>query len=313
MDSVIRLGSLALRLGEVNRITFHADGVTPESDTTHTVMLGLIACAFAHRHLPQLDMGLVAQYTLVHDLVEAYAGDTPTLRLLTPQQKAEKDKREETAFSRIAHEFVDDLPWLVFTLRDYERSATPEARYVRTMDKILPKITHLLNDCAGLHEDGITTAELRERFKVQVSDLATRNAGDDFAPVFALYAELVECVMELHVAGQERRAGAPGGRVVELLGEAIVEVPARHFAFDAPWRSLDPVRAALGKKLCQVPSSRRAADLPLTEWRLTAGEFELLTDYRVPVTPENVASVKIFGLPIVLVCFENDSTLAGAV
>jgi len=78
---VVRLGQLALAFGRVNRITRHEDGTTPESDTDHTVMLGLIACALAERWYPHLDRGLVAQYALVHDLVEVYAGDTPTLAI----------------------------------------------------------------------------------------------------------------------------------------------------------------------------------------------------------------------------------------
>lgn len=302
--AVIHLGELALKLGEVNRITFHSDGVTPESDTTHTVMLGLIACAFAHRHLPQLDIGLVAQYALVHDLVEAYAGDTPTLRLLTPEQKTEKAKREEAAFGRIAHEFVDDLPWLVFALRDYERSAVPEARYVRTMDKVLPKITHLLNDCAGLHENGITPQELRDRFEIQVRDLETRNVDDDFMPVFTLYAELAALVTGIFASGYAAR--------VTSARSPVIEGPAEHSAFDPPQDSPDPVRAEMGRKVLQV---HQGWDLfrngPMTEWRLTTEQFSLLTDYRVPPHPESVPSVKIFGLPIVLVCFEQDSTLAG--
>jgi 5'-deoxynucleotidase YfbR-like HD superfamily hydrolase len=63
-------------------------------------MLGLIACAFAAAHLPDLDVGLIAQYALVHDLVEVYAGDTPTLRPLSAAAKARKRQREHHAYQR---------------------------------------------------------------------------------------------------------------------------------------------------------------------------------------------------------------------
>ena len=204
-DPVIRLGELAMKFGEVNRITLHPDGITPESDTTHTVMLGLVACAFAQKYLPQLDVGLVAQYALVHDLVEVYAGDTPTLRLLTPAQKAEKETREGEALRRLSREFVYGFPWLVATLHTYEASATPEARYVRTMDKVLPKITHMLNACAGLHENGITPEELDRRFRHQAADLAARTAGDDFLPVFTLYDKLAGLVTRMYAVGYAHR------------------------------------------------------------------------------------------------------------
>lgn len=77
-DVTLNLGRLALLFGRVNRITKHDDGMTLESDTDHTIMLSLLACAFASKYMPDLDIGRVAQFALVHDLVEAYAGDTAT-------------------------------------------------------------------------------------------------------------------------------------------------------------------------------------------------------------------------------------------
>jgi 5'-deoxynucleotidase YfbR-like HD superfamily hydrolase len=144
-DDVIRLATLVLRFGRVNRSTFHPDGVTPESDTDHTVMLALIACAFAERHAPNCDVGRVAQFALVHDLVEVYAGDTPTLALMTDADRQGKKDREAAALARIEAEFGAAFPWLVDTMHQYESLATPEARLVKAMDKAMPKITHLLN------------------------------------------------------------------------------------------------------------------------------------------------------------------------
>ncbi len=43
-DSMVGLARLSLTFGQDNRITYHPDGKTPESDTDHTVMLGIIAC-----------------------------------------------------------------------------------------------------------------------------------------------------------------------------------------------------------------------------------------------------------------------------
>lgn len=61
---VVELGQLCLQFGRVNRVTYHEDGRRLESDTDHTVMLGILACAFAEQYAPHLDLGLVAQFTL---------------------------------------------------------------------------------------------------------------------------------------------------------------------------------------------------------------------------------------------------------
>lgn len=190
--TVVQLGLLALAFGRVNRATFHEDGVTPESDTDHTVMLGLVACAFAHRHLPQLDLGLVAQFALVHDLVEVYAGDTPTLRI-TADERAAKQEREYAAYQRLRTEFAA-LPWLARMIAQYEVRSTPEARYVKAMDKLLPKITHLANGGQTLRDQGFTMPNLVARYDRQYDELWEYAA--DFPPLFELRTTLIDWVYD---------------------------------------------------------------------------------------------------------------------
>lgn len=197
VDAVIRLGRLALAFGRVDRITYHEDGRTLESDTDHTVMLGLVACAFAERHLSDLDLGLIAQYALVHDLVEVYAGDTPTLRI-SANQRVEKREREECARYRLDVEFGGLLPWVVGTIGAYEDLATAEARYVKALDKLLPKITHILNGGRTFQDVGMDRAELVARYDAQLAEL--RGYADDFPPLFDLRADLIALVFQAGAA-----------------------------------------------------------------------------------------------------------------
>lgn len=192
-EAVIELGRLSLQFGRVDRITLHDDGVTPESDTDHTVMLALIGCAFAARHL-SLNVGLVAQFALVHDLVEVYAGDTPTLHQLTEAQKKDKADREQAAYRRIAATFTPRLTWVARTIEAYEDQLTPEARYVKALDKLLPKITHILNGCRTLDDQGMSRDELVERYTNQLFEL--QGYAADFPALFQLRAELVALVLE---------------------------------------------------------------------------------------------------------------------
>jgi putative hydrolases of HD superfamily len=195
---VIDLGQLALAFGRVDRATYHEDGVTRESDTDHTVMLGLVACAFAARHLPGLDLGRIAQYGLVHDLVEVYAGDTVTLVVLDAAQREDKHRREHAALERITRE-LGSLPWVASAIASYEQRADPEARYVKALDKLLPKITHILNGLTTIHELGMTREELALRYEIQDRELCAYVS--DFPPLFALRAELVDLVLATPVTG----------------------------------------------------------------------------------------------------------------
>lgn len=198
VDTVVALGCLALDFGRVDRITYHQDGVTLESDTDHTVMLGLVACALASSY--GLGVGLVAEYALVHDLVEVYAGDTPTLHALGVDAKQAKAERERAAYVRIEAEFAG-LPWLAGRIAEYEDLATPEARFVKALDKFMPKITHIANGGATLREQGMSRDELVARYDMQGEEIA--GYASDFPGLLELRAAMVERVVASWPAASE--------------------------------------------------------------------------------------------------------------
>lgn len=90
-EGLIDIGKMILSFAKVNRVTLHEDGETLESDTDHTVMVSVCACALAFKLYPYLDVGKVAQYAIIHDLVEVYAGDTNTFNISTE----DRHKKEE--------------------------------------------------------------------------------------------------------------------------------------------------------------------------------------------------------------------------
>lgn len=169
VDDFTQIAALALRLGEGQRATRHPDGTTPESDTTHTVMLAL--CALRANDVLGLDAARLLTMALVHDLVEAYAGNTNTLNGLDPAAKQEKE-READAFRQIEQ----DVPWLASLVAEYEAQATPEARAVRYLDKVMPKLTHALNGGAALRAANLSHLGLVLKHNTQGNGLAIRYA-----------------------------------------------------------------------------------------------------------------------------------------
>jgi len=188
-DAVTELGALALAFGQVGRATYLPDGLAPESDTDHTVMLSWAACALAEACAPGLDVGLVAQMAIVHDMPEVYAGDVDTL-VAGPEQMAAKARREAAAIERLRGQFAGCLPWVTRAIDLYEAQEVPEARFVRALDKSMPKITHLLNGCVAIRERGMDAARLREFLDRQYADIAVY-AGE-FGGLMALTAELAD-------------------------------------------------------------------------------------------------------------------------
>lgn len=185
MTPILSIAGLSLRLGRVDRATFHPDGLRPESDTDHTVMLGLLAIDIAGEH-PELglNLGRLALLALVHDLAEAYAGDTNTAVALTAEQRSSKAAREAAAVERIAAELGDSA--VVTGLRVYEEQELPEARFLRYLDKVTPKLTHTLNGNIAIRRMGWTVEQLRERHRTQGAELAAAYPEfvDVLGPIF---------------------------------------------------------------------------------------------------------------------------------
>lgn len=163
----MRVAELAIKFGEVERATQHPDG-RPEGDATHTVMLALLALELGP---PDLDIGELVINAVVHDLVEFDALDTCTARGLSDEERAAKEAREANALAKIKEMGLERL-WS--RIVRYERQTSSESRWVRYVDKVCPKLTHLMNRGAALRAIGMTAAEMKEKHAEQGAELAER-------------------------------------------------------------------------------------------------------------------------------------------
>lgn len=192
LESVIALGKLTFLFGKVERAILYPDKTRSESDTDHTVMLGLVAIAYAKETAPYLDVGKVAQFALVHDLVEAYAGDTPTFGLHHGDSALlEKAKREEEALRKIEDEYGTILPHIPTLIREYEALSSKEARFVKALDKCMPIIAHILNEGASFKDPTVF-----EPFKRKQSETLKETYAKDLPEVMELFDALTDRMVE---------------------------------------------------------------------------------------------------------------------
>jgi putative hydrolases of HD superfamily len=186
---LVEIANLVMNLGKVDRATRHPDG-TPESDTTHTVMLGVICVYLNHALGLGMNNGLIAQLVLVHDLHEAICGDETTL-WQDPEMLAKKKIREAIAIERVA---CLDIPGSQL----YHSQIIKEARFVRAVDKLVPKLTHILNNALVLKCEGMSKEEFhRTIMERQYSDMETYVS--DIPEVLALhrlYGQMIENILD---------------------------------------------------------------------------------------------------------------------
>lgn len=183
IQSAIQLSRLILRFGQTFRVTVDQQG-RHESDTTHSLMLALLAGEMAKHEAVRLNYNDVVSLALVHDIAEAYAGDTSTVRALSPDAETDKKAREQAALVLIWSD-LEGFPWVRSLIERYEAQACPESRFVKYLDKVCPKLTHRDNGCAIPIAAGMTLDECRDRHRTQGAELAAKYP--EFGGVKALF------------------------------------------------------------------------------------------------------------------------------
>ena len=216
-EALLSLARLSLALGRTERITRHEDGERPETVAEHTVMLAVCALSLAEEFFPWLDRGEIARFALAHDFPEAICGDTPTL-VISAEERAAKAAREGAAIEEIKADTAP-LPWLSRSIDEYERlkgsgrarkgegkilSAAKAAAFVHAVDKMMPKLTHILNGGGTLRESGINRAGLVALLDRQRGDIYETLPRRIAAPLAELQIELSELTLALPLKGDDR-------------------------------------------------------------------------------------------------------------
>lgn len=134
-----------------------------ENDTEHSYNLAMTAWLIIEKDKLPLDLGLCIKYALIHDLVEVYAGDTFAL---DSDQVATKVEREHAALKTLR---IDALTKdLALLIEDYERGASEEAKFIYSLDKLMPVFGILYGKDLVWKRYGLTQADWETMFKQKV-------------------------------------------------------------------------------------------------------------------------------------------------
>lgn len=125
-------------LKSVTRTSWTATG-RQESTAEHSWRLCLLASLLSH-DMPDLDREKVLRMCLIHDLGELYSGDVSAAACPDQQAKyAEERAAAEAVFAFLPKPAAQEF----FALwEEYNAAATPEARFVKALDKAETILQH---------------------------------------------------------------------------------------------------------------------------------------------------------------------------
>lgn len=128
----------AERLKQVLR-TAHTSTGRHESTAEHSWRLALLAAVLTPER-PRLDLSRVLTMCLVHDLGEAYDGDIPAVAQTDPGTKAASERAAVDRLTSLLPERGGAAIRAIW--EEYEACETPEARWVKALDKAETIIQH---------------------------------------------------------------------------------------------------------------------------------------------------------------------------
>lgn len=173
LEDLLHYISFTHKYQQVKRAILATGEDRDENDAEHSYQLAMVAWYVVKTRELELDTNKVIQYALTHDLVEAYADDTP----FHTKDKAlleSKSQREHDALEQIKVNFVEfsDISKLI---EDYEMRIDKEAKFVYALDKILPVINIYLDNGKTWKRDNISYEKIRTKDKqIEVSEDAQK-------------------------------------------------------------------------------------------------------------------------------------------
>lgn len=162
MDNIIRVFDFVKEIDKMKTVFRRSliyDGSRRENDAEHSWHLAMMAILFEKYAPFPLNMEKVLKMTLVHDLVEIYAGDTFAYDTVGNTDKADRERQAaDKLFSMCPESAPLRLLW-----EEFDAEETNDAKYAAALDRIQPLISNALNEGYTWALNGVTKEAVYKR------------------------------------------------------------------------------------------------------------------------------------------------------
>lgn len=133
-----------------------------ENDAEHSWHITMMAMLLQEYFVqPELDLLRVMKMTIVHDLVEIYAGDTFCYDEEGNQDKLEREKISARRLFALLPEEQGEEMWSLWW--EFEIQETDEAKFGACLDRLQPLLLNMRTDGHTWKKPGVTKAKVLER------------------------------------------------------------------------------------------------------------------------------------------------------
>ena len=130
------------KMKSIQRRSLTYDGSHYENDAEHSWHLSVMALALARYAARPVNMERVLKMTLIHDLVEVYAGDTFAFdAAATAGQKEREEAAADKLFAMIPEGAALRALW-----EEFDEGRTADASFAAALDRLQPLLANHLNE-----------------------------------------------------------------------------------------------------------------------------------------------------------------------
>lgn len=144
------------KLKLVDRRAFVSDLSRRENSAEHSWHLALGLLAVARELNPPIDIYKALRMALVHDVCEIDAGDTPVYGAARPDQH----EAELRCVDRLAAHETRLAPELRELWLEFEAQQTPESRWVKVLDRLMPFVVNLATQGKTWKEQSVSRSQV---------------------------------------------------------------------------------------------------------------------------------------------------------
>jgi putative hydrolase of HD superfamily len=137
-----------------------SDNSRRENSAEHSWYVTTTAMFLAEYCKGEINLPHVLKMLLIHDIVEVDAGDTGAYDSVGALDKEEREKRAaERIFSLLPASQAREVRELWV---EFEERITPEAKFARAVDRLMPLLLNYYTQGKTWHKDGITYEQVLE-------------------------------------------------------------------------------------------------------------------------------------------------------
>ncbi len=130
------------KMKNILRMTLVSETKRRENDAEHSWHLAMMAMILEEHSDKPVNISHVLKMTLVHDLVEVYAGDTFAYDI---EGNKDKEERENKAAEKLFSMLPDDQKNFVMSLwKEFDAMKTDDSLFANAMDRFQPFLSNVM-------------------------------------------------------------------------------------------------------------------------------------------------------------------------